>query len=101
MIENKGFTPAQSQGFDILENDRGELLLVLPLLRGLANSPLIIVSSDQNKAIFRRSSKQMINLSIDVSMISKLRKARKILVIEADDQRISETYQAVVTVGNM
>lgn len=88
--------------FDLMENRRGDLLLTCPSQPGEPDAPVLIVSADSSKALFKRRYQQVIPLSnIDMESAKKLRRARQITVAETDGGKIRKSYHALVTIGRL
>ena len=86
--------------YDIVENDRGELLLTLDQINEDAPDAVeVMVSSRMNEAAMRRRPGEFLGLTaLHPEAAKRLRQLRNILVVEMANDVIGHSYRAAITV---
>ncbi len=89
---------------DLVENEEGELLLVIEARPGEPDGALLYVSAEEDVAVLQRHSQDRVRLADMLpDAASRLRAAEQVLVSEVDPQaaagdEIRHVYEALTTV---
>ncbi len=85
--------------FDVLRNNRGQILLAINARPGEAIDPHIVVFGDAPYPIFHRTREQAIGLpDLNDAALSWLAQATKVLIVEMNGRELARTYEARIEI---
>ncbi len=92
MAENKGSTYSNSK-YEIFQNDKGEILLMIPQNDGGPENPLFIYDGSQNALLYRSHESAVYFNDIVEGARSALKAVSEILIVEIDDNEVVREYK--------
>ncbi len=85
--------------FDVLRNNRGQILLAINARPGDIADPHIVVFGDAPYPVFYRAPEQGIGLpDLNDAALSWLAQATRVLVVEMNGRELARTYEARVEI---
>jgi len=97
MVENKASDDTKSR-YDILQNDKGEILIILQQRNGGAENPLFVYDGSQYALLYRSHESTVYFEDIDKEAHIPLKSVSELQIVEISDDEVIREYKAPVRI---
>ena len=97
MVENKASEDTKSR-YDILQNDKGEILIILQQRNGGAENPLFVYDGSQYALLYRSHESTVYFEDIDQEAHIPLKSVNELQIVEIGDDEVIREYKAPVRI---
>ncbi len=97
MAENKASDSTKSR-YDILQNDKGEILIILQQRQGGAENPLFVYDGTQSALLYRSHESTVLFDDIAEGARMPLKSVTEIQIVEINDDEVVREYKTPVRI---
>ena len=90
---------AQKEGrYDVLQNDQGELLLMIKYRRGGPENPRFVYDGGDTALLYRSRESSILLDALDIQARKPLKMADEVLLVELDGEEVAREYVVPVRI---